>query len=497
MSEPASEAPSESALSEIHAEAGLSLRSRIHDLSRFEWSVGVPLPAEHVRAYDVLVELEVPTNAAVRQNPWDQLQTLSRLDGPRAPVMSEEPTIEKLRRGAVGLAHMLSRARDGFVRHCRVAPTTPDVLLGTEGPSFLTVWLDAALRAVQEARDRLTRGEPTEATHIARERALVDEFISVRLLDMLSDSRRAVQAVLDSADAALKPRLASVLARVDDALKAEFAHRAAAGYVLTNGATPEYLETYVMRAAQLKKHFEEVLFLDRESYQLDVRISQGIAIVATLAGGAAAFVLQMLFIERQIVFRRLEQPGTSLLGPGLLLLALAAGLIYAMRERIKEFGRTWVARKIYRFHAQRVSRARVPAHRLASRDIIVRAREWCDQGVRTQPDALNPEAGASLQTTLVRYRHRGQILPQPALAASGVSSVRHVFRYDFSPLFSRLTDETKEVPVLRDGEISFAQAPRRYRVPVLIRLSSGGEEREQRLEIVLDKGGLRRIDQEE
>ncbi|HTP30234.1 MAG TPA: hypothetical protein VMK12_31820 [Anaeromyxobacteraceae bacterium] len=487
--------PSEAALSEIQGEAELALRFKIHDVSRFEWSVAVPLPQARPRAYEIQVELEVPTGAAARQNPWDQLQTFTRLDGPRPLAMSDEPTIERIRRDAVGLAQMLSRARDGFVRHCRSARTTPDIL-GDPGPSYLTIWLDAALRAVQEGRDRLTKGEANEAALIARERVLVDEFMSVRLLDMLCDARREVHEIPESAGSGLDAS-GSLLAQVDAALKAEFAHRAAAGYLRTDisvASAPEHLERYVARAAQLKKHFEEVLFLERESYQLDLRVSQGIAVLATLAGGSAAFVLQLLFIERRFAFHQLEEPGASLLSGGLALLAVAAGVIYAMRERIKEFGRTWVVRKVYRFHAQRVSRARVPAHRLATRDVIVRAREWCDQGVRTQPDALNPEAGASLQTTLVRYRHRGRILPQPALATSGVSSVRHIFRYEFTPLFSRLTDETKEIPVLKEGEISFAQAPRRYRVPVRIRLSSGGEMHDQRMELVLDKGGLRRIE---
>jgi hypothetical protein len=136
----------------------------------------------------------------------------------------------------------------------------------------------------------------------------------------------------------------------------------------------------------------------------------------------------------------------------------------------------------------------VPARRLATRDVIVRAQEWCTQTTSSRPDALTPEGGASLPITLVEYVHRGVVLPQAALAAAGVDRVRHIFRYDFSPLFSRLHDEPKPVPVLEDGAVRFVAAQRRYHVPVSIRLSCAGAVHEERATVVLEKGGLVRLD---
>jgi hypothetical protein len=81
------------------------------------------------------------------------------------------------------------------------------------------------------------------------------------------------------------------------------------------------------------------------------------------------------------------------------------------------------------------------------------------------------------------------------LTASGVTTVRHIFRYDLSPLFPRLSDEMKRVPILDEqGHVGFAEAPRRYRVHVAVRVKILRETHEERATVVLDKGGLRRIE---
>jgi hypothetical protein len=104
-------APEEAALAEIHGGAERVVRVGIHDASRLEWSVSIPLPDRHALDYLIEAELEVPTNAAERRTPWEQLQGLTRLSGPTAAATSDDSTVDSLRRGAVTLAHMLDRAR--------------------------------------------------------------------------------------------------------------------------------------------------------------------------------------------------------------------------------------------------------------------------------------------------------------------------------------------------------------------------------------------------
>ena len=300
---------------------------------------------------------------------------------------------------------------------------------------------------------------------------------------MLGDATRAAARLEPTAGAE------QVRARTASAAQDEFAYRKRKGFPIADASSPESLESYVIRAAILRRHFEEVLFLDRDTYQLDERVRQWVVTILSILAGVMAF----LFIS----FMRQQLSAPSQVGSGLVALALTVEVLYTTRERIKDFVRAWLAGRIYRFHAQRVSRYRIPEQRLATRDVILRAREWCTLATRSQPDPLNPEAGAELQTTRVHYLHKGVIRHDDALARAGVVRVRHVFRYDFTPMLTRLHDEVRVEPVqpVQDGRgVTFIEAPRRYHVPVLVRVSHDDLADEKRATVVVDKRGLERVD---
>jgi hypothetical protein len=302
---------------------------------------------------------------------------------------------------------------------------------------------------------------------------------------MLAESQRALQSAARSgAPADLTD---GVRARIEEALRDEFVYRERKKFLRANRRSDVDVDAYLARAARLKKHFEEVLFLDRETEQLDERVQQWMATLGALLGGIVAFVA----IQVAVTQRR---PGPMEVGWGLATLALIAGLGYAARQQMREWGRGWLAGKVLRFHAQRLSRCRVPSRRLPSKDTIVETREWCHQATTSRPDPLNPEAGASLRTTHVHYLHKGVVHPQEELSEAGVKSVRHIFRYDLSSLFPRLDDDRKLVPVLDgNGRVSVIEAMRKYRVRVDVRVTFGGERHEHKAEIVLDKNGLHSV----
>jgi len=486
--------PAEVALSEIGGTGDLPLRLRIHDSSRFEWTLSIPLPAARKVAYDLRVQLEVPTGAVGRQNPWEQLQTFSRLDGPTGVATSRDVTVDAVRRGAVTLTQMLARARDGFARHCKAlfeteggAEAEGSAAKSFEGgeKGFLLVWLEAALKAVHGAREKLVTRDAGEAPEIVRERELADEFVSVRLLEMLAESQRSLNGA--ARGGAPSELTEGVRARIDEALHGEFGYRERKRFLRAQRKSEADVDAYLARAARLKKHFEEVLFRDRETEQLDERVQQWMATVGALLGGIVAFVA----IQVALTHRR---PGPLEVGWGLSTLAMIAGLGYAARHHMREWGRGWLAGKMVRFHAQRISRCRVPSRQLSSKDVIVEAREWCHQATTSRPDPLNPEAGASLRITHVHYLHKGVVHPQRELSDAGVKSVRHIFRYDLSSLFARLDDERKLVPVVDgSGRVKVIEAMRKYRVRVDVRATCGGERHEHKAEIILDKNGLHGI----
>jgi hypothetical protein len=101
-----------------------------------------------------------------------------------------------------------------------------------------------------------------------------------------------------------------------------------------------------------------------------------------------------------------------------------------------------------------------------------------------------------MPATVIRYTHKGRVFPQAALTEAGVRRVKHVFRYDLSPLFARLDDAVKPVPLVDRSthRVNFIDAPRVYRVPIELSVRAGGRSWKQAGTIVLHKRGLDRFE---
>jgi hypothetical protein len=445
----------------------------VHDASRVEWRARLPLPRRGTVRYSVEAELELPEGLGTRL-PADRLQGLTRLEGPHAMAMSPDATVDVIRRGAVALVQRLKRAREGFVRHAVAAPQEGMV----SAEDFLALWLDFALEAL--ARERRSLASPAEAEPVQcqRERELADELASVRFLEFIAAAQQALSARRDG-------QSSSAEARLRTALRTEMDHRHARGYVEPDPSQPLTLERYVERAGRLKQHFQAAMALNRQVTAIDERVEWWMTTFAALVAGALAFCLQLLLAQ----WPHLPQLRW---GSSFVLLALITGVAYAARDRIKEIGRSWLTGRVYRLHAQRVVRCRLPA----SGELVVQAKESYDAASSARPDPLNPESGATLGVTSVHHLHRGRVASQPGLSAMGVTHIRQTFRFDLSPLFARLQDEHKLVPVMDpvSGTASFVDAPRRYRVPLQLELQVGHQRQTLQATMVLDKRGLTRIE---
>src|SRR5262249_19107129 len=142
----------------------------------------------------------------------------------------------------------------------------------------------------------------------------------------------------------------------------------------------------------------------------------------------------------QIALSKHARSGDMRLGSGLIALALVFAMVYAGKDRMKEIGRNWIAGRVRRLYAQRVTHYRAPPKRFRTRDVVAVARESIDLETRQAPDALNPATGATLPVAVIRYVHKGRTSSRPELSAAGLGRVKHVFRYDLSPLFAWLDD---------------------------------------------------------
>jgi len=198
----------------------------------------------------------------------------------------------------------------------------------------------------------------------------------------------------------------------------------------------------------------------------------------------------MLFFIAQLLLRYWTIG--SRLSSGLAAPVLLAGITYALRDRFKEIGSAWLRGKVYRFHAQRVVLCRLSS----KKEIVIRAREWCNETTTGYPDPLNPEGGASRRVTVVHHLHRGTLIANPEINASGAQRIRHIFRYDLSPLFARLHDPVKRVPVLDQAtrRALFVDAPRRYQLPIHLSATGLDNRTEVEANLIVDKLGIQRLD---
>ena len=473
--------------------ADVDVRMDIHDASRIEWSVSLPLPDSRPCPYTIGVEMEIPSNAFARQVPWDQLQSFTRLDGGETFTFDENiVTIDALRRGAISIANQMARVGEGFSRHCVVAASLFTRVASRDLEEVLTGAIDAAAGLADSARAKLVTPHADDAIELGRERALVDEYVSIRLLTLLAGAERGLGILQESRAPHARELLgtiAKVESRVADALEVELSYREARRYVCADPTSQASLEAYLDRASRLKKHFQEVLFLEAEVFHVAERLHHWAAGLGALIASGWAFVWQIALAKH-------SSTTSTTVGSGLLMAAFVVGLIYATKDRVKEMGRTWINGNVHRFYAQRVARYRAPARRLPGRDVVVTARESFEQRLVRKPDPLNPESGSLVPSTLIRYTHRGRVLPTAALAQAGVQRVKHVFRYNLSPLFARLDDAVKQVPVLDRSthRVRFTEAPRSYRFPIRIRVTCSGATEEQVAIVVLHKGGLDRLE---
>jgi hypothetical protein len=469
----------------------------VHDLSRIEWTAAVQLPAAGERKYDVQLEMEIPATIFASHSVWEHLQIFTRLQSPaeEGPLQIERDDLEELRRDTLGVAHRLKRLGQRFERACVATAAqlrdTPDPALEETLSQLVTQSVDL----MADMRQQLVAGSDARE-EVKRECALADEFLSHALIDMFAGCERALDDVLFGAKSSVReadiPWSENLRCLLAEGLSEELVHRRARGWLTPRADMPAELGQFLERASRLKKHFQDVLYLDVEAYFVDTRVRNWVGVVAA----ALAAVVWLSFTLLPI------GPGTRA-GLGIGTFAVVFALAYAIKDRLKELTRGWITGRLMRLYGQRVVTLRLPRRIDKERPVLLETRETFD--VEAQPFEVEDVRGGNSigrprRVVQLKFRMRATLHAVPALARAHIFSIKHIFRYDLSPVFTRLDNAVKQVPVLdAQRRVRFADAPREYRFPARIAFfASEGADRAAPIEhlayLIVSKRGIERIE---
>lgn len=456
----------------------------VHDASRLAWNVTLPLPKSGRSTYSFELELEVPTNLAAFRDPWGDLQAYARLDGAEVALPDGATSVEAFRRTVASVSSRLARARDGFVRHCTLLRSSPSGRDCHWQP--LSLWLEACAVELERARTGLLRGVVPE-----QERALADEFLSTQEWIVLTDCARALaetRRTLEARDLDYTAAFDELESALAAALDGEMAYRHRARFETAEPSDTLQLERLLARTRWLKKHFERVLFLDVESYE----------VVNRFAGWFTALTAMLAYLWFLVWQLTLERHPVAI-GSGVVAFAVLTAIAYASRERLKEVVRNWLAGRIQRMYAQRVTRYRLPPREGRGKGgvVVVGARESFSQSGAKRPDPVYPGHDVTHDVTVLRFTHRATVTRPPAADIGDVQQVRLIYRLDVSGIFPRLHDAVRGLASLdrQTGRVVIVDVPRNYELPLRASLRwEGGSESLDRT-LVLNKNGLLRVEE--
>ncbi|HEX9105156.1 MAG TPA: hypothetical protein VF997_23255, partial [Polyangia bacterium] len=233
-------------------------------------------------------------------------------------------------------------------------------------------------------------------------------------------------------------------------------------------------------------------YLDVEAWFVDSRVRNYTGVVAASLAAFMWLSFTLLPIG----------PGTRA-GIGVGTFAVVFALAYAIKDRIKELTRGWITGRLMRLYGQRMVTLKLPARIDTTRPVLLETRETFDvdsESLAAVNDLREVHAaadiGAPKRVVQLKFRMRAVLHASATLERAHIYSIKHIFRYDLSPIFSRLDNAVKQVPVL-DGQrrVRFADAPRQYRFPARIVFTPvGGDAIEHNAYIVASKRGIERIE---
>lgn len=287
-----------------------------------------------------------------------------------------------------------------------------------------------------------------------------------------------------------------------------------AGYLVLRSDSPlSVRERFMHRRGELKRRVWSALFLDLRTEPLLAFQRQTGAMLAAGLAAIWAFVAQILVMQRVIsgTAANGSMPSSSLLNVSGVLIASFAVLAYVVKDRIKEFGRTYFRGRLFGElpdHSERIY-FQEPG---GERNVIGMLRETAKyeradeipadlqelrRAIAASGDAVEESPGGALHyTKTITLQRKIKLLSRYNLRA-----VHDILRINIDTALSRLAEPSRSMHVVdADGEVREATFPKVYFFDLALRYSRVGKRHEihddttSYFRLVVDKGGLKRIE---
>ncbi len=473
----------------------LACQVEVHDRYQFDLKVTYPLRGGHEADetdYQVDLYLFLPKNLRVSSRTYpaarllEDIQAYLRLDAPEFgdrleadPGSPLSALADSLRRRAegTGLPRVQEMVNQARLCACVVVEAVRDagaaVRQGTPaGEAFRGVL--SAVRALRTLRRRYDYHAVDVGPVVLRELRLCDEWLSLTL-------EEAFAACTPHTDPAHTAALAAE----------EIAYRRRAGFLcLGSGARDSTRDEYFLyRRGQLKKHVQQVLFLDVRERPAGAKVQQAVAAV-----GAALAASWALWAQ------------SSTAGGSSTFLLFCVGVVaYIAKDRIKELTRQKLQQRLRRFMPDQSSEI-VGGTGLYDASLHGR----CYESVRYVATSELPadvtrardlhhvvDLGDDRADEVLHYRKRMHFEGE-LLARDLGASVRDIVRLGIRDFTEHLDDPKREVTFFDPNVGAFVsrRAPKVYHLNLVLRYQTEGatDVSFERVRAIVSRKGIVRVD---
>ena len=423
------------------------------------------------RRCEIRLDLAVPERIWRPHDPWQRLFVRTRLGSPRLWTAAEEllrapDNAQRLDRQALSAVHEL-KTTGAAVRHALARQAQRRELLDGAASMALCERITDALEEVSRVRAQIedsTRGD------LAAEAKLAGEYISAEVLRLVTRVREGIAGEWPPRPSGkvrpVKGIVQPLMTLLKETFEAEAAWRQARGFVVPRASDRRSVERFMHRAGLLKRHFQRALFLDAQVNQIDDQVGNWVAAFVAILASTWYFVWQVYYLNEAM---QVSQTLVSLFMAG-----AVAGLLYAVKDRIKELGRRYMSRLLKDLYADREVRLSLRHDgRNAARRLAI-ARETIRETGLKAADEHDGDLSGSQRYRVLHIRdvvtHRGGA----DLQQRGITCLKHILRYDLSALFSSVDDRAKSLAVPEGDRLIAVQSRRAYRLPVRARLYIDG-----------------------